>query len=30
MSNHSNPVQPAPRNPNDARAAFDNLFKKSE
>lgn len=24
----STPVAPAPRNPNDARAAFDNLFKK--
>jgi hypothetical protein len=30
MNNHSTPVQPAPRNPNDARAAFDNLFKKPE
>src|ERR1700689_2131943 len=29
-NHHQNPVQAAPRNPNDARAAFDNLFKKSE
>jgi hypothetical protein len=29
-NHHQNQVQPAPRNPNDARAAFDNLFKKSE
>ena len=29
-NNHSNSVQHAPRNPTDARAAFDNLFKKPE
>jgi hypothetical protein len=26
--NASNAAAPAPRNPSDARAAFDNLFKK--
>ncbi len=29
-NNHSNAPVQAPRNPNDARAAFDNLFKKPE
>ncbi len=29
-NNHSNAQLQAPRNPNDARAAFDNLFKKPE
>ena len=29
-NHHSTPVQQAPRSPNDARAAFDNLFKKPE
>jgi hypothetical protein len=31
-ANHHNaaPPQQVPRTPNDARAAFDNLFKKSE
>ncbi len=27
-SNSMSPASPAPRNPSDARAAFDNLFKK--
>jgi hypothetical protein len=29
-NNNSNSVPQAPRNPTDARAAFDNLFKKPE
>jgi hypothetical protein len=29
-NNHVSPVQQAPRSPTDARAAFDNLFKKPE
>jgi hypothetical protein len=29
-NNHTNSVPQAPRNPTDARAAFDNLFKKPE
>ena len=29
-NNHANTAAPPPRNPNDARAAFDNLFKKTE
>jgi hypothetical protein len=29
-NHHSNSVPQAPRNPTDARAAFDNLFKKPE
>jgi len=29
-NNHSNSVPQAPRSPTDARAAFDNLFKKPE
>ena len=29
-NHHSTPVQQAPRSPHDARAAFDNLFKKPE
>jgi hypothetical protein len=29
-NNHSNSLPQAPRNPNDARAAFDNLFKKPD
>src|ERR1700682_4049108 len=29
-NNNSNNLQHAPRNPTDARAAFDNLFKKPE
>ena len=29
-NNHTNAVPQAPRNPTDARAAFDNLFKKPE
>jgi hypothetical protein len=27
-NNNASPVAPAPRSSNDARAAFDNLFKK--
>jgi hypothetical protein len=29
-NNHSNAQPQAPRNSSDARAAFDNLFKKPE
>jgi len=29
-NHHTNSVPQAPRNPSDARAAFDNLFKKPE
>jgi hypothetical protein len=29
-NNHTTPLPQPPRSPNDARAAFDNLFKKPE